>query len=147
MEKYYVTKRFGPYSTSHRHHAATSHCRFIHGYGRYCEVVFGCKKLDHLNWVIDFGGLTKAKEWFTEHWDHKVLVSRGDPKLDQLALMEEEGLIQMILHEEKYRGIEGQCLWVKDALSQILAQVDGERVYISEVTIYEHENNSATCKF
>ena len=37
---YYSYKRIGPISTGHRQYKADSHCRWIHGYGRYIELKF-----------------------------------------------------------------------------------------------------------
>ena len=71
-------KRIGPISTGHRQYKADSHCRWIHGYGRYVELKFICDERDDKGWVYDFGNLKWFKKWLEEQWDLKVLVAHDD---------------------------------------------------------------------
>ena len=57
------SKRFGPISTGHRQWRAQNHCSFVHGYGRFVEITFGCYQRDERGWVVDFGDLRDVKKW------------------------------------------------------------------------------------
>ena len=95
MERYISTKQFPPMSAAFRQHGATSHCRFIHGYGLTVKLTFAANVLDHRNWVVDFGGLKDVKAWLEETFDHKMIVAADDPDKEYFASMDELGLAQV----------------------------------------------------
>ena len=69
--KYTSSKRIGPISTGHRQWKHDGHCSYAHGYGRYIEFTFACKRSDHRGWVMDFGDLKDVKKWLEDEWDHR----------------------------------------------------------------------------
>ena len=141
---YYSYKRIGPISTGHRQYKADSHCRWIHGYGRYIELKSARDKRDEKGWVYDFGNLKWFKKWLEEQWDHKVLVAHDDPALLRLRELEKEDIVKLNVIPEGYGpGIEDSCKYVFDyANPEIINQTQG-RVWIERVRIWEHENNYA----
>lgn len=142
--KHFSTKRFGPISTGHRQWKADNHCKFIHGYGRIVEIKFGCSELDDKGWVVDFGGLKQVKELLERYWDHRTLIASTDPMLDKLEKMEKEGLIQLtVLYPPYNPGIELSAQWVFDKVGFLIKKEYGDRCWIEEVRVWEHENNSA----
>lgn len=140
------TKRFGPISTGHRQWRDDGHCRFIHGYGRIVEIVFGCHELDDRMWVMDFGNLRGVKQFLESHWDHKVLIASDDPLMQQIEEAENCGLLSVTIMDvdQGYGpGIEGSCKWVYDKVGDYIEDITKGRVWIQQVRIWEHENNSA----
>lgn len=144
---YYSTKKFGPISTGHRQwRAEDSHCSFIHGYGRYVQITFGCMDLDDRSWVMDFGGLKNVKHILEDNWDHRVLIASDDPYLQDLMVMDGLGLINMnIMDVDKGHGpgIEASCKWVYDTINPLIEEMTDGRVWITKVEVWEHERNSA----
>lgn len=59
-----------------------SHCSLLHGYSIGIKLVFDCDTLDDKNWVMDFGGLKKFKEWAEYMFDHTLIVAKDDPQLE-----------------------------------------------------------------
>jgi 6-pyruvoyltetrahydropterin/6-carboxytetrahydropterin synthase len=144
--EYYSTKRFGPISTGHRQWRDEGHCKFAHGYGRYVKLTFACKSLDDKMWCMDFGGLRFVKQWLEEQWDHRMLIASNDPLLSEWLIMDKLGGIHInIMDVDKGwgPGIEGSCKFVFDTLNPLIKEKTNDRVWIREVEIYEHENNSA----
>lgn len=79
------TKRYGHeqgFSACFRQPKAThSHCSLLHGYALAFTFVFGCTRLDHRNWVMDFGGLKDLKAALVDTFDHKTVIDANDPQL------------------------------------------------------------------
>ena len=141
---YYSYKRIGPISTGHRQYKAESHCRWIHGYGRYVELKFACDKRDDKGWVYDFGGLKWFKKWLEDQWDHKLLVAHDDPALLRLREMEKEDIISLNVMPEEYGpGIEDSCRFVFDYANPIILNQTEGRVWLERVRIWETEKNYA----
>lgn len=141
-------KRFGPISTCHRNWKAalnmnrdSTKCSFIHGYSRYIDFKFSSYFLDEQDWVMDFGDLKAIKNWLDVYWDHAVIVSSDDPKLEFLKQIEQENLIKLTILPEGYTAsLEGNCQWVYDSIMPLLSNKTPQ-VWISSIRIYEHENN------
>lgn len=74
-------------SCAFRQWKAESHCRFIHGYALSFKFTFQANYLDNRNWVVDFGGLKSLKEILQSHFDHKLLVAKDDPQLDEICAL------------------------------------------------------------
>ena len=93
------TKLFDGFSCCFRQwKAETTHCRFLHGYGVSFRVTFD-GRLDHRNWVWDFGGMKRAKtkingmspkQWMDWMFDHTVIVAKDDPELSMFEDMDEK---------------------------------------------------------
>ena len=141
---YYSYKRIGPISTGHRQYKADSHCRWIHGYGRYVELKFACDKRDDKGWVYDFGGLKWFKKWLEDQWDHRLLLAHDDPLIGLFEGLHKLGGVNLNILPEGYGpGIEDSCKWVYDNVNPMITEKTNGRVWIEKVRVYEHENNWA----
>lgn len=93
MSRFYSTKTYGNdrgLSCCFRQWRSThSHCSLLHGYSIGVRVVFECQSLDERNWVMDFGGLDKFKNWLEYMFDHTLLVAKDDPHLPFFKQMSE----------------------------------------------------------
>ena len=130
-------------SCAFRQWRAESHCRFIHGYALKVHLEFSNTKLDHRNWVVDFGSLKSFKALLEDLLDHKVLVAEDDPKMELFREMESQGLIQ--LRVVPSAGCEAIARIIFDAADVWL--IDNgyatEGVQLDLVRVSEHEGNSA----
>jgi len=95
-EKYYSTKTYGNdrgLSCCFRQWRAThSHCSLLHGYSIGIKLIFESETLDSRNWVMDFGGLKKFKDWADHMFDHTLVVAEDDPQLEMFKQMAALGL-------------------------------------------------------
>ena len=141
--KFKSTKRFGPITTGHRQWKDKGHCSYIHGYGRYVRLTFEASELDERGWVMDFGDLRDIKRWIESEWDHNVLIAADDPLIPELKKLEETGAIYLnILPDGYYPGIEESCRYLYDMINPMIQKKTNNRVEITRVKIWEHENNS-----
>ena len=130
-------------SAAFRQPEADSHCKYIHGYQLKAELTFGCKELDKNNWVFDFGGLKDLKAIFNNQFDHTTVISAKDPKLDLFRTLQEEGIIQLRIMDNGV-GIEKFAEWCFKTADTYIDEVTEGRVWIQNVTVYEHSNNFAS---
>tara|TARA_R110002020_G_scaffold216344_4_gene423859 strand:+ start:78 stop:689 length:612 start_codon:yes stop_codon:yes gene_type:complete len=130
-------------SAAFRQPEADSHCKYIHGYQLKAELTFGCKELDKNNWVFDFGGLKDLKAIFNNQFDHTTVISAKDPKLDLFKTLQEEGIIQLRIMDNGV-GIEKFAEWCFKTADTYIDEVTEGRVWVHNVTVYEHDNNYAT---
>jgi 6-pyruvoyltetrahydropterin/6-carboxytetrahydropterin synthase len=143
---YFSTKRFGPISTGHRQWRDDGHCAFVHGYGRYVVLTFGCRYLDDKMWVQDFGGLKDIRKWIESEWDHRLLIASDDPLLPEFQKLHKKGgcnLNVMDVTKGYGPGIEASCKYIFDHVDAKLEIESHSRVWVEKVEIFEHENNSA----
>ncbi len=146
-----VKKRLGPFSCVHRNHKANSHCRFLHGYGRYVTLTLAASKnsLTNEGWVYDFGGFKDLCAILENAWDHKTVISEGDPSLSAFRMLHDGGLIDLVVMGEEYDGLEGQARFVYKRMTDLLNKDERNRLYrassvrVESVEVFEHENNSA----
>jgi 6-pyruvoyltetrahydropterin/6-carboxytetrahydropterin synthase len=144
MAYYESSKRIGPISTGHRQWKDDGHCSYAHGYGRYIEFTFGCKKLDERGWVFDFGGLKEIKKWLESQWDHRMLLSEEDPLLEDFLALHKKGGVDVNVIPLPYGpGIEDSCKYVYDHVNPIIKEMTNGRAWVQCIRIYEHENNWA----
>ena len=103
-----------------RQHRAKSHCQYIHGYALQVRIVFGCSELDERNWVVDFGGLKDLKAWLKATFDHKMLVAKDDPMINQLGDLAQDGwgLAQIVYVDNV--GCEGFAEMIFDKAEQLI---------------------------
>ena len=145
MNKVYaVEKRIIGHSACFRQRNATSHCRFLHGYALEFILRFESKELDHRNWVVDFGGLKGAKEFFKHYFDHTTICEEEDPDLPVYQDLDKRGLIQLrvlpLVSCEAFTDfalntLKGSDEWIKEK---------DIRDKLVSVTVYEHGLNSAS---
>ena len=144
------TKLFDGFSCCFRQwKAETTHCRFLHGYGVSFRVTFD-GRLDHRNWVWDFGGMKRAKtkidgmspkEWMDHMFDHTVIVAIDDPDLKYFQTMHDSGIIQLRVIEAT--GAEKFAEFIFKKLNTFVRTETNDRVHIKRVEFMEHNKNSA----
>ena len=144
------TKLFDGFSCCFRQwKAKTTHCRFLHGYGVSFRVTFD-GRLDHRNWVWDFGGMKRAKtkidnmspkEWMDHMFDHTVLVAKDDPELPIFQDMYDKDIIQLRIVEAT--GAEKFAEYIFKKLNTFVRTETKERVHVKRVEFMEHNKNTA----
>jgi 6-pyruvoyltetrahydropterin/6-carboxytetrahydropterin synthase len=139
------TKKWGHergLSCAFRQWRAASHCARVHGYAIAIELVFEATELDERNWVVDFGALKEVEAIYRSHFDHKTLVAKDDPKLDQFKAMCQEGILDLLVVEAV--GCEAFARMAYDIANQWL-QGSGHapRVRLVSAQVSEHGSNSA----
>jgi len=147
---YRSTKLFDGFSCCFRQwKAETTHCRFMHGYGVSFRVTFE-GRLDHRNWVWDFGGMKRAstkidglspKAWMDYMFDHTVIIADDDPhKLDFLE-MDTAGVAQVRVVPAT--GAEKFAEYIFHKLNNFVKTETKERVIVKSVEFMEHNKNTA----
>lgn len=155
--KFTSQKLFDGYSACFRQWKADgTHCRFLHGYAISFRVTFE-GELDERNWVFDFGGMKRAKnkiyledkefspnEFFSYLLDHTTIVAEDDPEIEIFKELNKKGIIQLRILPSVgcERFAEFLCITINNF---VLLETQG-RVKVTEVTVYEHDRNSATFK-
>ena len=145
MPKYLSTKTYGHnigLSACFRQPLAHSHCKYLHGYALQFKFTFGCDHLDERNWVVDFGGLKPLKQWLAEMFDHTYLVAEDDPELETFKELEQKNLCDLRIVPAV--GCERFAEMVFDKAQDIISTMYGDRCWVQECTVREHEHNSAT---
>lgn len=142
---YYSTKRYGHnlgLSACFRQpHADHSHCRFLHGYSLSFKFIFSASELDERNWVVDFGGLKPLKKWLEETFDHKVVLDKNDPHLDDFKLLEDKGLAELTVMDGV--GVEKFAEHAFNFADNLVREMTGGRCWVVSCECAEHGANSA----
>lgn len=152
---YRVTKTYGHeqgLSAVFRQPDATSHCRFPHGYALGITLGFAAPRLNRNNWVIDFGSLKSVKAWLKNSFDHKTLLARNDPALEDIDWLYRKHHWDPPIIIPRV-GCEGFAEWIADNVIEIL-QAEAEEggiqgdvtndPFLHYVEVREHGANSAT---
>ena len=147
---YKSTKLFDGFSCCFRQwKAEKTHCKFLHGYGISFRVTFE-GKLDHRNWVWDFGGMKRAetlidglqpKAWMDYMFDHTVIVAIDDPDLKYFQTMNDSGIIQLRVIEAT--GAEKFAEFIFNKLNTFVDEETDGRVKVAQVEFMEHSKNTA----
>ncbi len=159
MPKYYSTKTYGNdrgLSCCFRQWRSThSHCSLLHGYSIGIRLVFEADTLDCRNWVMDFGGLKKFKQWAEYMFDHTTLIAEDDPHLQtflDLAKINggynDQGVVD--LRVVPAVGCEKFAEMAYNKMTEIIDEmratpdviVNGS-VRVKSVEVFEHGSNSA----
>ena len=158
MAKFYSTKTYGNdrgLSCAFRQWRSThSHCSLLHGYSIGVRVVFECETLDERNWVMDFGGLDRFKDWLQDTFDHTLLVAEDDPELETLVKLNEIGGGYSDLGICDLRVVPGVGCerFAEMAYNKLACMLDEDRtngtllnktVRVKSVEVFEHGANSA----
>lgn len=143
---YLSTKEYGHeigLSACFRQWKAESHCNQLHGYALAVKFVFGAAELDVRNWVVDFGSLKSLKGWLQDTFDHTLLVSEDDPKLEVIKQLDDiHGIAKVVVVPacgcEMFAEMIFVCteIWLKD-------NGYSPRVKLLSVEVKEHGANSA----
>ena len=142
---FYSTKTYGHdlgLSAVFRQWRADSHCNLLHGYSLAFKFTFAAETLDYRNWVADFGGLKVLKKALQDTFDHKLVVAKDDPMLEEVLRLDELRLADVIVVDavgcEKFAE-----LAAKLATEALHTLGIADRVSVHEVECSEHEANSA----
>lgn len=159
--KYYSTKTYGNdrgLSCCFRQWKAThSHCSLIHGYSIGIKLIFESETLDSRNWVMDFGGLKKFKQWAEYMFDHTMLIAEDDPNIKVFEALDEMngGYNDMGVCDLRIVpavGCEAFAQLAYEEMSRILEELKedntdrypvNEGVRLVSVEVFEHDANSA----
>lgn len=122
-----------------------SHCSLLHGYSIGIKLTFGCESLDERNWVQDFGGIKKFKEWAEYMFDHTLVIAEDDPMLEDLKMLGTQGLADIRVVPAV--GCERFAELCFDKISQLLRDEKqlNPTAFIQSVEVFEHGANSAIC--
>jgi 6-pyruvoyltetrahydropterin/6-carboxytetrahydropterin synthase len=76
--------KFVDFCYGHRIPGHGGKCRHLHGHNARVEIE--CEgPLDELGMVVDFLEIKRlVSAWIDEHWDHRMILQRGDPLVEQL---------------------------------------------------------------
>ena len=159
MSKYYSTKTYGNdrgLSCCFRQWRSThSHCSLLHGYSIGIKIIFESDTLDCRNWVMDFGGLKKFKQWAEYMFDHTTLVAEDDPHLDFFLTMakinggyKDLGMVDLRVVPavgcEKFAEMAYQKMeQIIEEMKQTEGIIVNGNVRVKSVEVFEHEANSA----
>jgi 6-pyruvoyltetrahydropterin/6-carboxytetrahydropterin synthase len=148
--KYISTKTYGHergLSCCFRQWRATSHCNQLHGYALSVRLTFGADELDERNWVVDFGGLRRVKDWLDYMFDHTLVVAADDPFINTLRSLGGIGGVADVRVVDNV-GCEAFAELIAKYVSDwIVASLGYEdRVHLLEVEVREHDGNSAIYK-
>ena len=142
---YYSTKTYGHNiglsAVFRQPNADHSHCHLLHGYSLAFKFTFGCKDLDNKNWAVDFGGLKPLKKWLEDSFDHKLVLDKNDPHLDQFQQLEDMDLAEIRF----FNGV-GAEMFAKHAFEfadKLIREKTNSRCFVDSVECMEHGANSA----
>lgn len=146
MSNYISTKVIELGSCAFRQWGADhSHCHFLHGYQLKAKFFFGCRELDNKNWAVDFGGLKELKAILQDQFDHTLCVAANDPCLDLFKELEKRDACVLRIMPNGV-GIEKTAEFCFNAASKWISEKYGDRCWIEQVEVFEHEANSAIYK-
>ena len=162
MAKYLSTKTYGNdrgLSCCFRQWRSThSHCSLLHGYSIGIKLIFESDVLDERNWVMDFGGLDRFKQWAEYMFDHTLLVAEDDPQLEFFKQMldikggyNNLGIVDLRIVPgvgcEKFAELAyGKMAAILEELKSTPGAVINKNVRLRSVEVFEHDANSAIYK-
>ena len=145
-----IKKRLNDYPFAHRQHTHDGHCKLIHGHNWDFEFTFACSELDENGFVYDFGKLGWLKDLLKQGFDHTLVLSKDDPELQYFkrVLNNYEGGRPEVhafadIIEVPSCSCEGLAKYVFETVNSGLKR-QGNRVWLTAVTVYEDRKNSAT---
>lgn len=150
MGKFYSTKTYGNdrgLSCAFRQwRSIHSHCSLVHGYSIGIKLIFECDTLDERNWVMDFGGLKKFKEWAEHMFDHTVLIAEDDPHLDKFKNLPDDVIDLRVVPSV---GCERFAEMAYNEMQRIIdhsitsGSALNSTARVKSVEVFEHDANSA----
>ena len=147
--KYSSTKVIDLGSCAFRQPLATSHCKRLHGYRLSAKFWFEADKLDHLNWVVNFGGLKELKAELEMFFDHTTCIDREDPLLHMFMGLNAAGGCDLRIMDgvgiEKFAEL---CLTTADTFVRKITKDRPEGICrCVQAEVWEHPQNSAIVKY
>ena len=125
----------------HVQHRHPGHCSFLHGHNWSLSLTFACEELDHLGFVIDFGGIKFINQWISEHLDHAIMFAKSD----------EEGLKALAAFPHLFKpyvmencSAEGMAKHLFGVFDKLIREESKNRVRLLSVRVGEDSKNFAT---
>lgn len=85
---------YGHTVTGHHIDGEPGKCRHLHGHNGTVEWTITVPELDDLGRTLDFGVMkTLLDSWLEKNWDHKFLIWENDPRANQLAEVDPDGVV------------------------------------------------------
>jgi len=122
-----------------------SHCSYLHGYQLKAKFWFSGTHLDEKNWMVDFGGLKDLKAKLHHVFDHTLCIAADDPCLEIFRELERKDAVQLRVFD-KGVGIERAAEICYQIASDLIKEKYGDRCWVEQVEVFEHEDNSAMFK-
>jgi 6-pyruvoyltetrahydropterin/6-carboxytetrahydropterin synthase len=141
MAKITITKRFENNKAAHRQWRHKGHCSMVHGENWTFDVTFSCLKTDDCGFVIDFGKMKYIYDWFTENFDHVLLIDSDDPEKQYFVEMNTRNFARVRLVPSA--SAEGLAKLVFGDLDSLVGHETKGRVRIEKVVCFEDSKNSA----
>jgi len=135
------------FAAAHRLMGHEGNCAMIHGHNYVAFVTACAKELDGIGRVIDFKELKKQiGGWIDMWWDHGILLNENDEVLvHAIQSFNNEGHTSLSMPQKMYL-MQGNP--TAENMAQELARYSTnlvqESIVVTEVTIFETENCSAT---
>lgn len=127
-------------SCAFRQWRAKSHCSKLHGYALGFVITLEANTLNEQNWVYDFGNFGWLKEFLKNHFDHKTVIAKDDPLLDQFQKMERFQAIDLVILDDV--GCEKFAEFVFRYIAEHL-QTNNPEVKVLSVECFEHSSNAS----
>lgn len=123
--------------------APDTHCSKIHGYSIQVEFEFERFDggLDERMWVFGFGDLKPIKAWLESQLDHKYLVAKDDPYLEEILKLQTLGIADINVVDNI--GCESFAKMIYEYTAEWLKE-NFHGVFLSKITVREHEGNWAS---
>ena len=145
MSKHYSTKHYGHNiglsAVFRQPNADHSHCHLLHGYSLAFTFTFGCEKLDNKNWAVDFGGLKPLKKWLEDSFDHKLVLDKNDPHMNEFKHLDNLNLAEIRLFDGV--GAEKFAYHAWAFADKLIKDATDGRCYCVSAECMEHGANSA----
>jgi len=125
--------------------ASHSHCRHMHGYQLKAKFWFGCSALDEKNWAVDFGSLKELKAKLQDTFDHTLCVAADDPCLYIFQQLQQLDAVALRVFDTGV-GIERAAEFCYNAAAEFLLEKYGDRCWVEQVEVFEHQDNSVVYK-
>jgi len=127
-------------SCAFRQWRAKSHCSKLHGYALGFVITLEANTLNEQNWVYDFGNFGWLKEFLKNHFDHKTVIAKDDPLLDQFQKMERFQAVDLVVLDDV--GCEKFAEFVFKYITEHL-QINNPEVKVLSVECFEHSSNAS----
>jgi len=96
--------------------------------------------MDENGFVVDFGKLKYIKRYIDDNLDHACVFSDEDPLSQEIINSAPEGIYQP--YWVKNASCEGLAQHLYSEFSSLLKEQEGDRVWISEIVLYEDRKNA-----
>ena len=133
---------------AHRQPKHNGHCALIHGHNWTWTFTFAASSLDECGFVVDFGKLKFLRTYIDQLFDHALVLSRTDPRLNELkrdlGWSGPSPLARIVLVDDG--SCEGLLTEFYPILNKQVQDATDGRVWISELTLHEDAKNFATIR-